>query len=141
MDNSKIIFIGIGVFVVCIFLFVFFTMLSRSSKKIETTSNTSSTPKLSDLDSMLYALEQESTSEEDIFKIVEKFLQTQKMEKKSPNPSDTCKKQLDFVTKVASHKNSNAKIIARLNVKLKEANPEYHKEIEMCEALGVMRRR
>lgn len=142
MNNEKLIFIGIGFVFVVVLCVVFFTMLNKPSKNISSNnSKKTSKPQLSELDEMIYKVSQEDVSESEILSIVENFLKTQRLEKKSSNPSDTCKKQLDFITKVAANKNSSSKTIAKLNVEFKKNNPEYYKEIEMCEALGLMKRR
>lgn len=142
MNNDKLIFIGIGFLFVVILCVVFFTMLSKSSKNVSSNAAKKTfKPQLSELDEMIYKVSQEDISESDILVVVENFLKTQKLEKKSPNPSDICKKQLDFITKVAANKNSSSKTIAKLNIEFKKNNPEYYKEIEMCEALGLMRRK
>ena len=47
---------------------------------------------------------------------------------------------LNFVLLVASHKNADAKLIAFMNVTLKEANPEYKTEIDIYENEGIHQR-
>lgn len=143
INNDKMVFIGIAVFVVFVLVFVFLFVLKKTSNKKTTTSQSGETqkPKLSELDSMIYIVSQENVSEDEIAKTVENFIRTQRFEKKSSNPSEICKKQLDFITKLASNKSATAKIIARLNMGLKKNNPEYYKEIEMYEAIGLMRRK
>ena len=47
---------------------------------------------------------------------------------------------LNFVLLVASHRNADAKLIAFMNVTLKEANPEYKTEIDIYENEGIHQR-
>jgi len=70
-----------------------------------------------------------------------------KASKECPFPKKTkgvapksAKMYLNFVLLIASHHNSDAKLIAFMDEELKKANPEYKKEIDIYENEGIHQR-
>lgn len=71
-------------------------------------------------------------------KFIRDFPFPQKPQAQAP---EDAKIYLNFVLLVASHKNSNAKLIAYINKELKKRNPAYSKEIDIYEDRGIDERK
>jgi len=72
-----------------------------------------------------------------ILKVSKEFIFPSKVKGKTPKG---IKIYLNFVLLVASHKKSDAKLIAFMSTTLKKANQEYSKEIDIYENEGLRQR-
>jgi len=72
-----------------------------------------------------------------ILKVSKEFIFPSKIKGKTP---ESVKVYLNFVLLIASHKKSDAKLIAFMNTTLKKANQDYSKEIDIYENEGLRQR-
>ncbi|NPA81713.1 MAG: hypothetical protein GXO31_03785 [Epsilonproteobacteria bacterium] len=90
------------------------------------------------LDDLLEIVHCKQSSSNDLSKAVIKLVKDFPFPPKTGNSvSKEARKYLDFVFAVASHPNSNAKLIAFMDKELKRANPAYKMEIDVYEDRGL----
>ncbi len=121
---------------------VVFSSMGKKSKKVKIVKKgTIEKGKKYTIEDMVEIAANRNTTKNDLTKIVLKvskdFIFPKKIKGKLPKG---IKVYLNFVLLIASHKNSDAKLIAFMNTTLKKANSEYTKEIDIYENEGIRQR-
>ncbi len=121
---------------------VVFSSMGKKSKRVKIVKKeTIEKGKKYTIEDMVEIAANRNTTKNDLTKIVLKvskdFIFPKKIKGKLPKG---IKVYLNFVLLIASHKNSDAKLIAFMNTTLKKANSEYTKEIDIYENEGIRQR-
>ncbi|MDX1809539.1 MAG: hypothetical protein R3331_08375 [Sulfurospirillaceae bacterium] len=135
---SIIIFIVIVIFITIVLITIKNNKTIVETKIIKTSGYPEDKPTIKDMTEI--AVDRNST-QEDLKKAIDIVAKELPFPKKIKFklPKDV-KTYLHFILLIASHKNADAKLIAYMDEKLKEANKEYHSEIDIYENQGLLER-
>lgn len=128
--------------IVTLFLVVAIASIGRKSKIVKTVKkNKAAKSKKYTIEDMVELAANRNTTKNEltnaIIKVSKEFKFPPKARGKTPK---SIKTYLNFVLLVASHKKSDAKLIAFMNTTLKKVNSEYAKEIDIYENEGLRQR-
>lgn len=94
------------------------------------------------LDDLLFIVSRRSSSKSELSSAAIEFVRKLPFPKKeSSKVPENAKEYLNFILLLASHKNTDAKLIAFVNKELKKRNPSYIKEIDIYEDQGIRQRK
>lgn len=94
------------------------------------------------LDDLLFIVSRRSSSKSELSSAAIEFVRKLPFpQKDSSKVPENAKEYLNFILLLASHKNTDAKLIAFVNKELKKRNPSYIKEIDIYEDQGIRQRK
>lgn len=135
--NITIIITAIAIlllFIMLIVLFLFFTKKHHEKQKSDLI------PIEYTIDELLVEVDRAKSAQR-LEELIEHYLNTQFFEPKAKSLSNSMKKKLDFITRIALNKEVNAAIIVKLNKQLQEKYEAYKNEIEIYEKIGIIKRK
>ncbi len=143
MEKSLIVTLIIALLIIMILvLVVVVSSMGKKSKKIKVVKKGHvSKNKKYTIENMVELAANRNTTKNDltnaVLKVSKEFIFPSKVKGKTPKG---IKVYLNFVLLVASHKKSDAKLIAFMSTVLKKVNQEYSKEIDIYENEGLRQR-
>ncbi len=142
MESKGLLVALVVALVVIIILVLVVVLSSASSKKTKILKKKSlSKEKKYTIEDMVDLAANRNSTKNDltnaVLKVSKEFIFPKKVKGKLPKG---IKVYLNFILLVASHKKSDAKLIAFMSTTLKEANKEYSKEIDIYENEGLRQR-
>lgn len=94
------------------------------------------------IDELLVLANDNKTSKNELFTICKFFVENITLAPKNgDNLTDEARKFLSFISLIAKHKNSNAKLITFLTINAKKKNPTFEYDIENYESQGLQSRK
>ena len=142
MESKGLLVALVVALVVIIILVLVVVLSSASSKKTKILKKKSlSKEKKYTIEDMVDLAANRNSTKNDltnaVLKVSKEFIFPKKVKGKLPKGIEV---YLNFILLVASHKKSDAKLIAFMSTTLKEANKEYSKEIDIYENEGLRQR-
>jgi len=132
---------ALSVIVILVLLVVFSSMREKHTKNVKNRKKKAIKSKKVTIEDMVEIAANRNSSKNDltnaILKVSKEFVFPSKIKGKMPKD---IKVYLNFVLLVASHKKSDAKLIAFANNELKKSNKEYSTEIDIYENEGLRQR-
>lgn len=133
--------VALLVVIILVLIVVFYSMGNKKQKVIKRIKKTSEKSQKLTIEDMVDIVANRNSTKNDItnavLKVTKEFIFPLKIKGKMPKG---IKVYLNFVLLLASHKNSDAKLIAFTNTELKKVNKEYSIEIDIYENEGLRQR-
>ena len=143
MEKSLIVALVIALLIIIVLvLLVVVSSMGKKNEKIKVVKKSrASKSKKYTIEDMVELAANRNTTKNDltnaVLKVSKEFIFPLKVKGKTPKG---IKVYLNFVLLIASHKKSDAKLIAFMNTTLKKVNQEYSKEIDIYENEGLRQR-
>lgn len=142
-EKGLIVALAVALFIIIILvLVVVVSSMGKKTKKVKVVKKQGIVKgKKYTIENMVELAANRNTTKNDltsaILKVSKEFIFPSKIKGKTPKD---IKVYLNFVLLIASHKKSDAKLIAFMNTTLKKVNPDYSKEIDIYENEGLRQR-